>query len=113
MMFTKRVSIYNSHSASLCFLGVPVETRDGSFVARAILLGCAFDLPARAIVLNMKQWNGAFGCLYCTEKGYTAPGDHLHRYWPHQGVFHARTHGSLLQNAVDAVTNGTPVSMHD
>ena len=41
---------------------------------------CSVDLPARAIVLNMKQWNGAHGCLYCESPGTVLPGDHLHRY---------------------------------
>ena len=67
-----------------------------------------FNLPARAIFVNMKQWNGAFGCIYCTEEGYTAPGDHLHRYWPHQRDCHA---GTMFRNAVDALTNGAALSM--
>ena len=48
--------------------------------ARAIPLLCSVDLPARAILLNMKQWNGVQGCLYCESTGTVLPGDHLHRY---------------------------------
>ena len=92
-------------------LGVPVQTPDGALIARAILLCCSFDLPARAIALNMKQWNGAYGCLYCEDMGTTIGGDHLHRYWPHQDSVQTRTHASVFQNAVDAVRTGNAVSM--
>ena len=56
---------------------------------RAMLLTCAFDLPARALVLDMKQFNGKYACVYCEDdslracalvlrQGQTPPGDHLH-----------------------------------
>ena len=48
-----------------------VETPAGVMVARGILLACSVDLPARAMISNMKQWNGANGCLYCEEEGST------------------------------------------
>ena len=57
----------------------------------------------------MKQWNSAHGYLYCEDAGTTIGGDHLNRYWPYQDTV-ARSHASLLQNAVDAVTTGDAVS---
>lgn len=94
----------------LCYIGVPVLTPDGPSIAHAILLSSSFDLPARAICLNMKQWNGAYGCAYCEDAGTTIGGDHLHRYWPYKDSV-ARTHASLMQNAVNAVTCGNAVSI--
>ena len=64
------------------YAGVAVHTPAWPMIARVILLFCSVDLPARAIVLNMKQWNGQHGCLNCESPGTTVDGDHLHRYWP-------------------------------
>ena len=36
---------------------------------RVLALACVFDLPAKAAVLNMKQYNGENGCTYCEAKG--------------------------------------------
>ena len=41
---------------------------------------CSVDLPARAMVLHMKQWNGAYGCAYCDDEGTCIDGDNLHQY---------------------------------
>ena len=91
-----------------------METPAGLMVARAILLICSVDLPARTMISNMKQWNGANECLYCEEEGSTIGTDHLQRYWPYKPATQ-RSHSSLLQNAQSAITSGTPVrnSMHD
>lgn len=62
------------------------------------------DLPARAILLNMKQWNGQHGCLYCESPGSTVPGNHLHRYWTEDATAINRTHTSLMDNAALATT---------
>ena len=39
-------------------LGITVQTTKGEIQCRAALLMCCCDLPARAIVLNQKQFNG-------------------------------------------------------
>lgn len=80
--------VYYYMRATLCIelskyiscAGIVVHTPEGTLTARAILLMCSVDLPARAILLNMKQWNGVQGCLYCESTGTVLPGDHLHRY---------------------------------
>lgn len=89
--------------------GVLVKTSDGVKYARAIVLNCSVDLPARAMICNMKQFNGRHGCLYCEEEGTTIGQDHLHRFWPRQAVSVPRSHTSLLQNARMATTTGTVV----
>ena len=58
-------------------LGIAVQTPDGARVARALILNFAVDLLARAMITNMKQWNGISGCLYCEDEGITLG---LHRY---------------------------------
>ena len=93
------------------FLGLSVTTADG--VVRnmcCMLLLTSVDLPARALVLNMKQFNGRYGGCFCYDEGSTSTGDALHRFWPPRSVSpDLRTHQSLLDNAREATNTGIPV----
>ena len=40
-----------------------------AIVISAKLVQAVFDLPAKAAATNTKQFNGEYGCLYCTDKG--------------------------------------------
>jgi len=87
-----------------------VQTPAGKMKCHAMLLQCSVDLPARALVLNSKQFNGKYGCLYCESTGETPPGDHLHRYWPPPSSgLTLRSHESVMQNATKATSDGEPV----
>ena len=86
-----------------------MQTPAGVLVAGAVLLCCSVDLPARAMLMNMKQFNGTCGCLYYEDEGTTVGTDHLHRYWPKQNTSSPRTHSSILSNARDAITSGSVV----
>ena len=83
MFCTERVSFQFYIQSAIYYLpvnaGIVVNTPEGVLKARAILLMCSADLPARAILMNIKRWNGAYGCLYCESSGSVLPGDHLHR----------------------------------
>jgi hypothetical protein len=61
--------------------GLEIVTPEGSRTLRCILLMTALDLPARALVFNMKQFNAKFGCLFCYNEGrqtiYTGFGQQL------------------------------------
>ena len=50
--------------------GITVNTPSGKMVSKARLLMCAVDLPARASVLNMKQFNGSGGVRIVKMKGF-------------------------------------------
>ena len=39
----------------------------------AHVVGCSLDLPARALVQNIVQFNGYFSCSYCEEQGVSLP----------------------------------------
>lgn len=92
-------------------IGVEVETPVGVMVARAMLLLGSMDVPARAIVTNMKHFNGKFSCLYCHHSGETEPGNHLHRYWPNSSAtMDLTTVDSMLADAESAITQGEAVS---
>ena len=71
---------------------------------------CSVDLPANAIVLDTKQFNGKHGCSYCEDEGVARSTTHLHRNWSYSSSSRARTHGSIIANAREAIRNGEPVS---
>ena len=93
-------------------LGVEVVTPVGRIATHAILLQVSPDLPARAQLLNMKQFNGKYGCLYCENPGSTIPGAPLHRFWPPERSCILRSNSSLMDNAREAVATGQAVSIH-
>ena len=88
-----------------------MDTPIGAMRARAMLLLGSVDLPARAILLNMKHFNGMYGCLYCHHPGETEPGNHLHRFWPDKpDTKDLRTMHSILRDAKEATEQGKAVS---
>ena len=44
----------------------------GNFKIRGVLLACICDLPARALLMNFTQYNGAYSCLRCLQRGKNA-----------------------------------------
>lgn len=50
-------------------LGVKVSVKGEDVVCRARLLFVVADLPAKACLLNMIQFNGKFGCSTCYHEG--------------------------------------------
>lgn len=49
--------------------GLPILTPVGHKLLRAKLLCVVFDLPARAMAINLIQWNGRYGCTHCLDEG--------------------------------------------
>ena len=86
-----------------------MKTPDGIKTIRAMLLNGIFDLIAKAPLVNMKQFNGEYGCLTCTHPGtYIHPRSRV--YLPNiEPVPTARTHEAIMQAAVQAETSGVPV----
>ena len=69
---------------------------------KAALVAISCDLPARALVLNMCQFNGAQGCHLCEDPGQTARGNHLFRWWPPNPSYVLRSKESLSADAIKA-----------
>ena len=86
-------------NCGLSYIGIEVQTPGGEMIAGVM---CPVDLPARAMVLHMKQWNGAYGCASCDDEGTCSDGDHLHHYWLQKDGSIARTHSSVLMHAETA-----------
>ena len=52
--------------------GITFPTSKGMKTLKAKLLVGVFDQPAKAMVLNVVQYNGHYGCPYCLDKGTCA-----------------------------------------
>lgn len=60
--------------------GIQFQTSEGIKILKAKLLVGVFDQPAKAMVLNVVQFNGYYGCPYCLDKGVHK--SHRHLYLP-------------------------------
>ena len=81
---------------SLYTMGITMKTPDGIKTIRAMLLNGIFDLIAKAPIVNMKQFNGEYGCLTCTHPGtYIHPRSRV--YLPNiEPMPTARTHEAIM-----------------
>ena len=82
--------------------GVEVSSPDiypNSFVCHAMLLCGTCDLPAKAIVHNMTQFNGYYGCSYCKQSGEQLPTSATGRV--HVYPFHGTDPTGPLRTNVD------------
>ena len=75
----------------------------------ATLLLSTEDLQAKALVTNMKQYNGDSGCSTCFDTGETVRENNLHRIWPYYPDMKYRTHRSVLKCALEATRSGKAV----
>ena len=96
--------------------GVEVYSPDtsSSFICRAMLLCGSCDLPAKAIVYNMKQYNGEYGCSHCLQSGKRLTLDtrgtvHIYPYIQSDPTGPRRTDEQARKYAREAVTMGKPV----
>lgn len=56
-------------------IGKIVWSCSGSIIRSAVhAVVCCVDSPARAVILNRKQYNGYFGCSWCLDQGVTIDG---------------------------------------
>ena len=89
--------------------GIQVNSPVGAVTAHAMLIQCSAELIARASIVNMKNFNGQYGCLYCLSPGKTTATDHLHRFWPHDPSGHLRTTASFKEDGMQALLSGKTV----
>lgn len=80
-------------------------------VSHAVLLLCSVDLPARAILCNMNQFNGKCACCTCEDTGdNTVTATHMHRVWPYRSTNKLRTEASVHSSVKSAVMEKKVVS---
>ena len=88
-----------------------METPAGVLTCKAVMLISSLNLPARALVSNMKQFNGRYECSWCEIEGKSSPNLQMITYFPHCSPSPTqRYHLSMLLNAGKAVTNKEVVS---
>ncbi|CAN8002095.1 unnamed protein product, partial [Ixodes hexagonus] len=64
------VTFLNQFVEEINSIGTIVWESDGhQMESRVQVICCCVDAPARAAVLNMKQYNGYYGCTWCLQKG--------------------------------------------
>ena len=85
------------------------------FVMTAHVICCTCDLPAKALVQNILQFNGAYGCGFCEQPGKnlrTANGGNV-RIFPYQHESpkgELRTAAACVNYAEEAVETNSVVS---
>ena len=80
---------------------VDTETH-GKIHSHAMIFLATADLPAKADLMQMKQYNGEYSCNYCLDKGEKGK-TVLHRIWPFTGdANHHRTHAEQLNYSARA-----------
>ena len=55
--------------SQLSSAGITIQVGSGYAIVKATLSLAVFDLPAKAAVLNCKQFNGHYGCSVCLNRG--------------------------------------------
>lgn len=76
-------------------------------VIKAMVLNGTCDMPAKALFLNFKSYNGYYGCTACTHRGERTP-DNRHFYRYHVDI-HPRTEEETEENVAMATQLGEPV----
>ncbi|MCH9716718.1 MAG: hypothetical protein K0U52_06490, partial [Gammaproteobacteria bacterium] len=84
--------------------GVEVYVGGRQVLLKAKLLSAVFDLPARSAVLNMKQYNGEYGCTCCLSKGKAIGGSRI--YLP-QEMAPMRSHAQTVSLAEDVIAGSS------
>lgn len=75
---------------------------DGNITIRCMLFVATADLPARAALMNMKQFNGKCSYHLCKSKGTTYEQHNIHKYWLFKQNHKKRTHQDQINFAMKA-----------
>lgn len=95
--------------------GVQVECPhcQGTITVKGLLLCGTCDLPAKAIMMNMAQFNGEYGCIKCKQAGSVVPIGKGHgRVFPFDASLidgPKRNHDEFIANGEEAFASGTRV----
>lgn len=98
------------HHQCITHAGLEVVTPDGVYRSKGMLLLFTADLPARAAVMNMKNFNGEYACSTCEDKGDNTRGNTpLHQVWPFTDVCTTRNPRGVKDAFKTAVSTRKPV----
>ena len=69
-MVCNRLAMCTIILAYIGTIGIEISLPDSrDFTCRAVLISTSLDMPAKAQVMNMMQYNGFYGCNHCLQKG--------------------------------------------
>ena len=80
--FLKASSDHGGLLMILISAGMKVLTPLGQVTCRLALIACSSNLPARALLTNIVQYNGHNGCHCCEGTGASQHSKPLHCWWP-------------------------------
>ncbi|VDI16623.1 Hypothetical predicted protein [Mytilus galloprovincialis] len=88
--------------------GIVVKLQNVETTIKAALIAGTLDLQAKAIVADMTQHNGQYGCITCLEPGEVVKQGRGHcRVFPfRENGAPARSSTDILQNGIKATENG-------
>ena len=85
--FYSYLSEFSRELNSLFTEGVDISIESVNKNVKLAVICCTLDLPAKASVLNMTQFNGTFGCISCEEPGEVVSSGKGHaRSYPYRSV---------------------------
>lgn len=87
--------------------GLSIATSIGNLIFRCKLVMGIFDLPAKASVLCIKQFNGEYGCPVCLHPGKRLPNNS--RVYLPDNTYEDRTHTQCLEYGTEAKDKGIGV----
>lgn len=104
---------------NMCLLGfagfdIQLSERNESINIKPYVICFSGDLPARAAVQNMIQFNGFYGCSFCEQPGetvHTSARGHVHAFAfsPEDPSGPPREHDKLIMQAELALQINEPV----
>ncbi|XP_062504701.1 uncharacterized protein LOC134181439 [Corticium candelabrum] len=89
--------------------GILIDTPYGSKICKARLRLMTIDLPARAIVMNMKYYNGEKYSQFCLQSGTTLPEIHCTDFGHMRKKVVLRDNASLQRHSEEALKTGTTI----
>ena len=114
---TSPICLLFTESMSKLYKGIELYSPDikDTFVCRAMLLCGTCDLPAKAMVYNMTQFNGYYGCSHCLQSGESLKvgqrggSNHVYPYIQDDPAGPKRSSKQLDQHSHKAVSSQEPV----
>ena len=88
--------------------GIEIEINDKKCISKGFLLCGTADLPAKSLVMNCNQFNGAFSCMKCLDPGKTFKTDkggcvHVFPFDASKPVFELRQQEECLKDAYQSI----------
>ena len=103
--------MYLSYHCLILLAGDEVILLNGlKEIVKGTILLPADDVPAKAVITCMKQFNGRYGCQLCLQEGDPLANAPMVRCWPPEPRVVLRTNEMIIADAKEALKLGEDVS---